>query len=106
MPPERAVNATTAPIVMTASTTPYSAIVCPSSFFQFSRANAIHSEMFICITPPLMTQHCDTAGEAFGYGRSPVTLLMLLVFPPEGGVNATTAPIVMTARTTPYSAIV
>src|SRR5207302_8551243 len=42
MPPESAVKTATAPIVITARTTPYSAIVWPSSRFQCVRTSSSH----------------------------------------------------------------
>ena len=44
MPPDNAVNTATAPTVMTASTTPYSAIVWPSLRRAITRTKLIHSE--------------------------------------------------------------
>jgi len=43
IPPESAVKTPTAPIVITASTTPYSAIVWPSCLRQNSRVNSSQS---------------------------------------------------------------
>src|SRR5437868_9123933 len=44
IPPDRAVKTPTAPIVMTARTTPYSAIVWPSCFRHIAREKSSHSE--------------------------------------------------------------
>src|ERR1051325_3875479 len=52
MPPESAVKTPTAPIVMTASTTPYSAIVWPSCLRQCRRASSTHSDQEIIPCPP------------------------------------------------------
>ena len=45
-------------------------------------------------------------GTGASYGSSFVTLLIEALMPPESAVKTATAPIVITARTTPYSAIV
>src|SRR5437763_6520371 len=52
MPPDSAVKTATAPIVITARTTPYSAIVWPSSLRQCVRRSSNHSENVMLIHLP------------------------------------------------------
>src|SRR2546423_12491603 len=66
IPPDSAVKATIAPMVITARTTPYSAIVWPSSLRHFWRAKSSHQEMNMCLFtssrvsgPPRSWAGCD-----------------------------------------------
>lgn len=113
IPPERITNIVVMAIVITLITIVYSGAVCPASRLRLERLNEQIFENGVIRVPPhpprrifFMTGICGVSNMFSYVGSTATTLSIAFVIPPESAVNATKHAIVITARTTPYSAIV